>query len=107
MNCNSLTTYTDYLQFHQFIAACLQTHAQFYLTSAPKKLLNYLLITYIYVTDINECGLSDNVCGNGTCENTAGRFICHCLPGFESTMMMQVCMGRYNVNTLLHYFSCH
>ena len=54
----------------------------------------------VMVADIDECGLSDNVCGNGSCENTPGRFICHCLQGFESTMMMQVCSGRYYTHTL-------
>lgn len=34
------------------------------------------------------------VCGNGTCQNTDGSFICDCDEGFESTMMMQVCMGE-------------
>lgn len=46
------------------------------------------------VSDINECGIMHGVCGNGTCQNTDGSFICDCDEGFESTMMMQVCMGE-------------
>ena len=47
-----------------------------------------------FFSDIDECGIMHGVCGNGTCQNTAGSFMCDCDTGFESTMMMQVCMGK-------------
>lgn len=57
-----------------------------------------------FFLDINECQISPEVCGNGTCVNEPGRFTCVCLPGFESTMMMQICMGEFNniQITLIH-----
>jgi len=47
-----------------------------------------------FITDIDECNIMRGVCGNGTCQNTNGSFTCDCEEGFESTMMMQVCMGE-------------
>lgn len=44
--------------------------------------------------DIDECSIMHGVCGDGTCRNTPGNFICDCKEGYESTMMMQVCMGK-------------
>jgi hypothetical protein len=44
--------------------------------------------------DIDECNIMHGVCGDGTCRNTPGNFICDCKEGYESTMMMQVCMGK-------------
>ena len=46
------------------------------------------------VLDIDECSIMSGVCGKGTCRNTPGNFICDCEEGYESTMMMQVCMGK-------------
>ena len=43
------------------------------------------------------------VCGNGTCQNTAGSFVCDCDEGFESTMMMQICMGKF----LIRVYNCN
>lgn len=55
-----------------------------------------IVVNYAFImTDIDECGIMRGVCGNGTCQNTAGSFICDCDEGFESTMMMQVCMGKF------------
>ena len=41
------------------------------------------------------------VCGNGTCQNTAGSFVCDCDEGFESTMMMQICMGKFLIRVYI------
>ena len=49
--------------------------------------------SFICCTDINECRISSNVCGNGTCENTPGGFSCDCYPGYESTFSTRVCTG--------------
>ena len=43
-------------------------------------------------TDIDECRIAENPCGNGTCVNVPGGFQCDCNAGFESSMMM-MCMG--------------
>jgi len=48
----------------------------------------------ITISDIDECNIMHGVCGDGTCRNTPGNFICDCKEGYESTMMMQVCMGK-------------
>ncbi|KTG46068.1 hypothetical protein cypCar_00033564, partial [Cyprinus carpio] len=43
--------------------------------------------------DIEECVISPDVCGHGTCVNTLGSFQCDCFPGYESGfMMMKNCM---------------
>lgn len=55
------------------------------------------------IADINECAIMRGVCGNGTCENIDGSFTCNCNEGFESTMMMQVCMGKRCFNTGCKY----
>ena len=34
------------------------------------------------------------VCGNGTCQNIPGSFVCSCKEGFENSEMMQVCIGK-------------
>lgn len=46
------------------------------------------------LSDIDECSIMHGVCGDGTCRNTPGNFICDCKEGYESTMLMQVCMGK-------------
>lgn len=46
-------------------------------------------------TDIDECRISPDLCGQGTCVNTPGSFECECLRGYESGfMLMKNCMGR-------------
>ena len=46
-------------------------------------------------TDIDECRISPDLCGQGTCVNTPGSFECECFHGYESGfMMMKNCMGR-------------
>lgn len=46
-------------------------------------------------TDIDECRISPDLCGQGTCVNTLGNFECECFHGYESGfMMMKNCMGR-------------
>lgn len=46
-------------------------------------------------TDIDECRISPDLCGSGTCVNTPGSFECECFDGYESGfMMMKNCMGK-------------
>uniref|UniRef100_A0A8C9F640 Fibrillin-2 n=1 Tax=Pavo cristatus TaxID=9049 RepID=A0A8C9F640_PAVCR len=43
--------------------------------------------------DIDECRISPDLCGSGTCVNTPGSFECECFDGYESGfMMMKNCM---------------
>lgn len=45
--------------------------------------------------DIDECRISPDLCGSGTCVNTPGSFECECFDGYESGfMMMKNCMGK-------------
>lgn len=46
------------------------------------------------VSDIDECRISPDLCGHGSCVNTPGSFECECFEGYESGfMMMKNCMG--------------
>lgn len=48
-----------------------------------------------FPTDIDECRISPDLCGHGTCVNTPGSFECECFEGYESGfMMMKNCMGK-------------
>ncbi len=50
---------------------------------------------YFFLTDIDECRISPDLCGQGRCINTAGDFECECFEGYESGfMMMKNCMGE-------------
>lgn len=51
---------------------------------------------YNIFIDIDECNIMHGVCGDGTCKNVPGSFVCDCNEGFESAMMMQVCVGKDN-----------
>lgn len=33
------------------------------------------------------------VCGDGECQNIPGSFVCKCKEGYETSQLMQVCMG--------------
>uniref|UniRef100_A0A2K6DVG1 Fibrillin 3 n=1 Tax=Macaca nemestrina TaxID=9545 RepID=A0A2K6DVG1_MACNE len=45
------------------------------------------------LTDIDECRISPDLCGQGACVNTPGSFECECFPGYESGfMLMKDCM---------------
>lgn len=68
---------------------------------------------FIFISDIDECNIMHGVCGNGTCRNTPGNFLCDCKEGYESTMMMQVCMGKLilpdsvaSIYSIMSYFFC-
>lgn len=51
-------------------------------------------------SDIDECRISPDLCGQGTCVNTPGSFECECFEGYESGfMMMKNCMGRSEMNS--------
>lgn len=47
-------------------------------------------------TDIDECRISPDLCGQGTCVNTPGSFECDCFPGFTSgSLLMKNCVGEW------------
>lgn len=46
-------------------------------------------------TDIDECRISPDLCGQGACVNTPGGFECECFPGYEGGfVLMKSCVGR-------------
>lgn len=46
-------------------------------------------------SDIDECSIMHGVCGDGECQNIPGSFVCKCKEGYETSQLMQVCMGTY------------
>ena len=75
----------------------IKCNGEFELTFISYKVSENLIYSVLLVhLDIDECNIMRGVCGNGTCQNTNGSFTCDCEEGFESTMMMQICMGRFN-----------
>lgn len=48
-----------------------------------------------YFLDIDECNIMHGVCGDGECQNIPGSFMCKCKDGYETSQLMQVCMGNY------------
>lgn len=69
-----------------------------------KSCLVFLPLHY-YKIDIDECRISPDLCGSGTCVNTPGSFECECFDGYESGfMMMKNCMGKccqYDLESVL------
>ena len=52
---------------------------------------NHMLLIF---TDVNECELMDEICGEGVCENTRGSFICRCDVGYSVKPPFTGCTGR-------------
>ncbi|KAG2463812.1 FBN2 protein, partial [Polypterus senegalus] len=53
----------------------------------------FSLLTVLLSSDIDECRISPDLCGHGSCVNTPGSFDCECFEGYESGfMMMKNCM---------------
>jgi len=50
--------------------------------------------------DIDECAITDGVCGKGTCKNTPGGFTCECEEGYETAQLKQVCTGKLGFHNL-------
>uniref|UniRef100_A0A803VCW3 Fibrillin 3 n=1 Tax=Ficedula albicollis TaxID=59894 RepID=A0A803VCW3_FICAL len=58
--------------------------------------------------DIDECRISPDLCGHGSCVNTPGSFECECFEGYESGfMMMKNCMGEWGCERLFALLSSH
>ena len=72
---------------------CTEIQVDRYITSLFLSL--FFHEPYRFLLDIDECRISSELCGNGTCNNIAGSFRCDCFTGFENAaMMMEVCVGR-------------
>lgn len=56
-------------------------------------IFKYNILVYIYL-DIDECSIMHGVCGDGECQNIPGSFVCKCKEGYETSQLMQVCMGN-------------
>ena len=86
------------LTVHRRVAIrCTEIQVDRYTTSLFLSLFLYLFFhePYRFLLDIDECRISSELCGNGTCNNIAGSFRCDCFTGFENAaMMMEVCVGR-------------
>jgi len=41
------------------------------------------------------------VCGDGECQNIPGSFVCKCKEGYETSQLMQVCMGTQLIIILI------
>lgn len=61
----------------------------------------------IYLTDIDECTLNISTCASrndgGSCTNTAGSYLCHCLPGYSGNGHR--CIGKLFCQCLHGYYS--
>ena len=64
-------------------------------SNTPSRFIRQLFLKCPFLADIDECRISSDLCGNGTCTNIAGSFRCDCFSGFENApMMMEVCVGE-------------
>jgi len=45
------------------------------------------------------------VCGDGECQNIPGSFVCKCKDGYETSQLMQVCMGNWLIILKIWYTS--
>lgn len=56
----------------------------------------FKIALWIYTfLDIDECSIMHGVCGDGECQNIPGSFVCKCKEGYETSQLMQVCMGNH------------
>lgn len=63
-------------------------------TPHPPRPVSISTFSRFSLPDIDECRISPDLCGPGTCVNTPGSFECECFEGYESGfMMMKNCMG--------------
>ena len=50
---------------------------------------------YFIYSDVDECNGSNYDCGNGTCVNIPGSYICNCPPGYIFNLDERQCTGKY------------
>lgn len=47
-----------------------------------------------FISDVDECTLFRDICGNGVCRNREGSYECICQEGYELTRARDTCMGK-------------
>lgn len=47
-----------------------------------------------FISDVDECTLFRDICGNGVCRNSEGSYECICQEGYELTRTRDTCMGK-------------
>lgn len=60
---------------------------------ASQRALPLLLGSVSFPSDINECQVLPDLCGNGQCVNTIGSFRCHCNVGYKTDFTATSCVG--------------
>ncbi len=70
----------------------------------------YLLIVFLYCTDVHECDLQSDDCHqNAQCINTNGSFVCNCNDGYSGNGV--VCESRSTRNfqfiTFMYNYHAH
>ena len=57
--------------------------------------LHSLIVTYIWLSDVNECNLTPLSCpASEDCHNTMGSYMCTCKPGYERLSTNANCTGK-------------
>ena len=51
-------------------------------------------ISFLYISDIDECKVMGNLCKNGQCINTLGSYNCVCKPGYTPDIIGTLCIGE-------------
>lgn len=51
---------------------------------------------YFFFIDKDECMMSNNICGYGTCENVPGSYRCVCAQGYKFDENTKKCVGKCN-----------
>lgn len=79
------------------VGAPLGSVRQLRLPHSPRQCLQmWSLSPAPFSADIDECHISPDLCGRGTCVNTPGSFECECFRGYESGLvLMKNCVGRW------------
>ena len=59
------------------------------------------ILTFLCVSDIDECQIIPHICNNGICINTDGSFRCECPYGFTLDASGTNCVGEYTSVTMV------
>lgn len=55
-----------------------------------------------FISDVDECTLFRDICGNGVCRNREGSYECICQEGYELTRARDTCMGKVYDSNPIH-----
>lgn len=53
----------------------------------------------LFMSDIDECEETPDICDGGQCTNIPGEYHCLCYDGFMASMDMRTCIGERKNNT--------